>query len=194
MKNTNLTEEEKKNLREKRKQYNLKYRQKMREKEEEKEEQKEEKEKEKEEQEEDETEEKEEIQEQEEQEEEDTVYINRKAYEYLCEKARKGIAIESTHPQKKEIITNKKLPLKEEKKEDSFFFQMMNQMKRHAVSSLASAGSVLALSLAIRGSQYCWNSMNISRCINGTTTTSTPSNRTPAPHADTQSIRMVSIG
>ena len=81
----------------------------------------------------------------------DEVIMSREDYEFLIEQATKQ---NKTEPIEPTIIKT------EVKKEDTFFFRLQNSIKNQMISSIASMGSVLALSLAIRGSQSLMNSMN----------------------------------
>lgn len=81
----------------------------------------------------------------------DKVIMSREDYEFLIEQATKQ---NKTEPIEQTIIKT------EVKKEDTFFFRLQNSIKNQMISSIASMGSVLALSLAIRGSQSLMNSMN----------------------------------
>lgn len=100
----------------------------------------------------------------------DIVVLSRDEYEFLIEQiARKKVRSEP-EPEPEKINATPK--------EDTFFFRLQNSIKNQMISSMASMGSVLALSLAIRGTQSLMNSMNKSsiKSLTSTTSNATESN------------------
>lgn len=125
---------------------------------------------------------KEEIEEEvEEQEVEQKVTLSREDYEWLIEQVQKQTV------EKPVEIAPKVEPVKSE----SFFFRLQNSIKNQMISSIASMGSVLALSLVIRGSQSLIQSMNKS---SDKSLTSTISNNQQQQSSDMFMPRIVNVG
>lgn len=112
------------------------------------------------------------------------VTLSREDYEWLIEQVQKQTLTAKEEPKKIENVP-------ETVKSESFFFRLQTSIKNQMISSIASMGSVLALSLAIRGSQSLIQSMSNS---SAKFHTSTKSNNQQQASGDIFTPRIVSVG